>query len=205
MGERKAKPDIAALAQKPLRQKLADGDWYQFGQEPEAQAIVRSSAQTVAKINAVAITDTDQADAMLTQFLPHVAPDAAIYYPITTIEYPQTLYIGEDTFVNANFEVLSAGKVTIGSHCFIGCNCQLYTPNHSIDSMLLRRAGWQYDLPITIGDDCWFGGSVIVCPGVTIGNNVVVGAGSVVTHDLPANCVAAGNPARVIRQTDPQA
>ena len=63
----------------------------------------------------------------------------------------------------------------------------------------LRREGWQYDSPITIGDDCWFGGSVIVLPGVTIGDNVVVGAGAVVTKDVPSNVMVAGNPARVIK------
>lgn len=67
---------------------------------------------------------------------------------------------------------------------------------------MLRREGWEYDAPITIGDDCWLGGSVIVLPGVTIGDNVIVGAGSIVTKDLPSNTVVAGNPARVIRKLE---
>lgn len=135
----------------------------------------------------------------LHQFLPHIAQDVDIYFPITSIEHPKTFTVGARTFINANLQILSAGKVTIGKDCFIGPNCQLYTPNHHPSNPALRREGWQYDLPITIGDDCWFGGSVIVLPGVTIGDNVVIGAGSVVTKDIPSNTMAAGNPARVIK------
>lgn len=86
----------------------------------------------------------------------------------------------------------------------IGANSQLYTPSHPIlpeDRNGLRGAEWAK--PITIGDDCWLGGGVIVCPGVTIGNGVTVGAGSVVTKDVPDRCVVAGNPARVIKELPP--
>lgn len=196
-----SEPNIDELSKKDIFAKLADGDWYQYGHEPKLQAIVKNSAQVIQQINDVAKVDDVNARKMLSDIAPHIADNAEIYFPISGIEYPQNLYIGDGTFINANLQILSAGKITIGKNCFIGPNCQLYTPNHHPSNKLLRRTGWQYDLPITIGDDCWFGGSVILLPGVTLGNNVVVGAGSVVTKDFPDNTVIAGNPAKIIKHT----
>lgn len=192
-------PDIEALAKKPIFEKVADGDWYQYGKEPQLQAIVKSSTQAIQKLNKIATDDFDEALKQLHELVPHMADDVEVYFPITNIEYPDNLFIDHGTFINLNFTILSAGKITIGKNCFLGPNMQLYTPNHHPNNKELRREGWQYDLPITIGDDCWFGGSVIVLPGITIGDNVVVGAGSVVTHDIPSNTVVAGNPAHIIR------
>lgn len=192
-------PDVEALAKKPIFEKVADGDWYQYGKEPQLQAIVKSSTQTIQKLNKIAVDDFDEALKQLHELAPHMADDVEVYFPITNIEYPNNLFIDEGTFINLNFTILSAGKITIGKNCFLGPNTQLYTPNHDPNKKEMRREGWQYDLPITIGDDCWFGGSVIVLPGVEIGDNVVVGAGSVVTHDIPSNTVVAGNPAHIIR------
>lgn len=192
-------PDIEALAKKPIFEKVADGDWYQYGKEPQLQAIVKSSTQAIQKLNKIATDDFDEALKQLHELVPHMADDVEVYFPITNIEYSDNLFIDHGTFINLNFTILSAGKITIGKNCFLGPNMQLYTPNHHPNNKELRREGWQYDLPITIGDDCWFGGSVIVLPGITIGDNVVVGAGSVVTHDIPSNTVVAGNPAHIIR------
>jgi len=200
MVKKMGEPDIAALAKKEIFQKLADNDWYQYGKEPQLQAIVKHSAQVVQHINDVAKTDQPEALRLLHAFLPDLGEDVEIYFPIMGIEYPKALHVGAHSFINADLQVLSAAQVTIGEHCFIGPSCRLYTPNHHPTNKMLRREGWQYDLPITIGDDCWFGGAVIVLPGITIGNNVVVGAGSVVTKDLPDNVIAAGNPARIIRR-----
>lgn len=202
MVQKTDEPDITALADKDIFDKIADGDWYQYGKEPQLQAIVKKSAQQIQQINDIAKTDIPTAMTMLKKLIPHMAADVEIYFPIAGIEYPEMLEVGEGTFFNAGLQILSAAKVTVGKHSFIGPNCQLYTPNHHPSNKILRREGWQYDLPITIGDDCWFGGSVIVLPGVTIGDNVVVGAGSVVTKDLPSNVIAAGNPARVIRTVE---
>ena len=100
--------------------------------------------------------------------------------------------------VNFNGVFLDGGGITIGAHTLIGPNCQLLTPDHPHDYME-RRQTIETGLPIHIGDDCWLGGGVIVCPGVTIGNRVIVGAGSVVTHDIPDDVVVAGNPAKIIK------
>ena len=98
--------------------------------------------------------------------------------------------------------MLDVARISIGADVQIGPNVQLLTPTHPLDAEL-RRAKWEAAEPITIGDNVWLGGGVIVCPGVTIGENTVVGAGAVVTRDLPPNVVAAGVPARVVRQVPP--
>ena len=112
-------------------------------------------------------------------------------------DHGNRISIGEGSFVNFNGVFLDGGSITIGAHTLIGPNCQLLTPDHPHDYME-RRQTIETGLPIRIGDDCWLGGGVIVCPGVTIGNRVIVGAGSVVTHDIPDDVVVAGNPAKII-------
>nr|WP_244842566.1 sugar O-acetyltransferase [Lactococcus nasutitermitis] len=180
--------------------RAKNGDWYQFAKAVELQKIVIASAQKVQLINEWAKTDNEKAQLELFEFLPQLAKSAKIYFPITGIEYPDSFWVGEETFINAGLQIISSGRVTIGNHCFIGPNCQLFTANHHSSDKFLRRAGWQYDAPISIGDDCWLGGSVIILPGVAIGENVVIGAGSVVTKDIPSNCLVAGNPAHLIRK-----
>ena len=106
--------------------------------------------------------------------------------------------LGCRVVINFNAVFLDGGGITIGNHTLIGPNCQLLTPDHPHDYME-RRKTIETGLPVRIGDDCWLGGGVTVCPGVTIGNRVIVGAGSVVTHDIPDDVVVAGNPAKIIK------
>ena len=113
-------------------------------------------------------------------------------------DYGYNIEIGDNFFANYNFVVLDVGKVKIGNNVQIAPNVGLYTAGHPVhpDS---RNSGYEYGIDITIGDNVWLGGGVIVLPGVTIGENAVIGAGAVVTKDIPANAIAAGNPAKVIR------
>ena len=113
-------------------------------------------------------------------------------------DYGYNIEIGDNFFANYNFVVLDVGKVRIGNNVQIAPNVGLYTAGHPLhpDS---RNSGYEYGIDITIGDNVWIGGSVCVMPGVTIGNNAVIGAGSVVTKDIPDNAIAVGNPARVLR------
>ena len=113
-------------------------------------------------------------------------------------DYGYNIEIGENFFANHNTVILDGGKVTFGDNVFIGPNCGFYTAGHPIDARR-RNLGLEYAWPIRVGDNVWIGAGVHVMPGVTIGSNVVIGAGSVVTRDVPDNCVAAGNPCRVIR------
>ena len=109
--------------------------------------------------------------------------------------------LGDYVFANYHFTVLDGAKVQIGNHVYIAPNVSIYTAGHPFD-VVLRRKGLEYARLVRIGDDVWIGGGVSILPGVTIGNNVVIGAGSVVNRDIPDNSLAVGNPCKVIRRLD---
>jgi acetyltransferase-like isoleucine patch superfamily enzyme len=113
-------------------------------------------------------------------------------------DYGYNIEVGENFFANYNLTILDVGRVKIGANAQIAPNVSIYTAGHPVHPES-RNTGYEYGIPITIGDNVWIGGSVTILPGVTIGSNVVIGAGSVVTKDLPDNVIAAGNPCRVIR------
>ena len=114
-------------------------------------------------------------------------------------DYGYNIEIGKDFFANYNFIVLDVGKVKIGDEFMCGPNVQICTAGHPLHHES-RNSGYEYGIDITIGDNVWIGGNVLVCPGVHIGNNVVIGGGSVVTKDIPDNMLAYGNPCRPVRE-----
>lgn len=116
-------------------------------------------------------------------------------------DYGKNITIGERFYSNHNLTILDGAKVTFGNDCFIGPSCSFYTAIHPIDYRL-RNKGLEKALPITVGDNVWFGGGVIVLPGITIGSNVVIGVGSVVTKDIPDNVIAVGNPCHIIKKIE---
>jgi maltose O-acetyltransferase len=124
--------------------------------------------------------------------------DGAVVRPPLYCDYGYQTHLGARSFANFGLVALDVARIVIGEDVQIGPNVQLLTATHPVDPNL-RRAKWEAAEPITIGNNVWLGGGVIVGPGVTIGDNTVVGAGAVVVKDLPANVVAVGNPARVIR------
>lgn len=114
-------------------------------------------------------------------------------------DYGYNIEVGENFFANYNLTILDVGKVKIGDNAQIAPNVSIYTAGHPVhpDS---RNSGYEYGIPITIGDNVWIGGNTCIMPGVTIGNNVVIGAGSVVTKDLPDDVIAVGNPCKILRE-----
>ncbi|MGI8633895.1 MAG: sugar O-acetyltransferase, partial [Segetibacter sp.] len=116
-------------------------------------------------------------------------------------DYGSNIKTSEKVFFNFNCVVLDVMQVTIGSRTMFGPNVQIYTATHPV-SYKERASGLEYAKPITIGEDVWVGGSVVICPGVNIGNRTIIGAGSVVTKDIPDDVFAAGNPCRVIRNLE---
>mgnify|MGYP000778983774 CR=1 FL=1 len=124
--------------------------------------------------------------------------EGAFINPPFYCDYGFNIEVGKNFYANYNCTILDVGKVTIGDNCMFAPNVAIYTAGHPIhpDS---RNSMYEYGIPVSIGDNCWLGGNTIVCPGVKIGNNVVIGAGSVVTKDIPDWSIAAGNPCRVIR------
>lgn len=114
-------------------------------------------------------------------------------------DYGTNIQVGKNFFANYNCTILDVGKVIIGDNCQLAPNVSIYAAGHPLhpDS---RNSGYEYGAAVTIGDNCWIGGNSVICPGVHIGKNVVIGAGSVVTRDIPDGSLAAGNPCRVIRE-----
>ncbi len=142
-----------------------------------------------------------QATALLHRLLGHISGSFCILPPFWC-DYGSQISLGERFFSNHNSVMLDAAPITFGNDVFIAPNCGFYTAGHPIDAAL-RRQGLEYALPIAVGNDVWIGAGTQVLPGVRIGSNVVIGAGSVVARDIPDHCVAVGNPCKVIRWLNP--
>ncbi len=154
--------------------------------------------QKVYELNTLPPKERERIPAMLKELLGKTGETVFIEPPFHC-DYGWNIEVGENFFANYNLTILDVGKVTIGKNAQIAPNVSIYTAGHPIhpDS---RNSGYEYGIPITIGDNVWIGGSTVILPGVTIGNNVVIGAGSVVSKDIPDNKIAVGNPCRVIRE-----
>jgi maltose O-acetyltransferase len=179
-----------------MKARMLAGELY-LSDDPELVADKERCALLVEQYNAAGATDDAWRTELLHQLLGAVGRDSVIRPPVF-FDYGFQTTIGDRTFLNKGTMILDVGRVTIGSDVQIGPSVQLLTPIHPMDATE-RRAGWEAQKPITIADGVWLGGGVIVCAGVTIGENAVVGAGSVVTRDIPPGVFAAGNPCRVIR------
>lgn len=113
-------------------------------------------------------------------------------------DYGSNIFVGKNCFINYNCTILDNGKVTLGDNCLLAPNVSIYTAGHTLHPDA-RALGYEYGLEVSIGHNVWIGGNTVICPGVHIGDNTVIGAGSVVTKDIPAWSFAAGNPCRVLR------
>lgn len=139
----------------------------------------------------------DERQSLISRILGEVKGDFLIEQPFMC-DYGYNIKIGKNFYANHNLIILDPAKVEFGDNVFIGPNCAFYTPEHPLDA-LTRNSGVEYAKPIRVGNNVWFGGNVVVLSGVNIGDNVVIGAGSVVTKDIPSNVVAAGNPCKIIK------
>ncbi|MEG0789541.1 MAG: sugar O-acetyltransferase [Alistipes sp.] len=128
---------------------------------------------------------------------PHAATGSFIRAPFFC-DYGYNIYIGAGSFVNFDCVFIDLAPIRLGKNCLVAPKVQLLTAHHPFEATT-RATGLEQGKPITIGDDCWLGGGVIVCPGVSIGDRCIIGAGAVVTRDIPADSLAAGNPARILR------
>ena len=133
---------------------------------------------------------------ILSALLPNAATDICIEPPFFC-DYGYNIYTGDKVFFNFNCVLLDVMSIRIGSNVLFGPNVQIYTASHPIDA-LERRKGPEFAKPISIGDDCWIGGGVIISPGITIGDRCIVGAGAVVTKDIPSDTIVVGNPAKPV-------
>jgi maltose O-acetyltransferase len=176
-------------------EKMLAGELY-AAFEPALLAQRTRAKQLLHRLNVTEYLLTDAARQILAELLPHAGQNLYIEPPFHC-DYGSHIYCGDNVYFNVNCVVLDAAKVTIGSNVLFGPGVQLYAATHPLDAVVRRTL--ELAEPITIGDDCWIGGSTVICPGVTIGAGCVIGAASVVTKDVPAYSLAVGNPAKVIK------
>jgi maltose O-acetyltransferase len=177
-------------------ERMLAGEPY-IADDPRIAAAAARALDLTGAYNATTVRQGPLRRRLLEELLGAVGEDTEIRPPLY-VDYGTHLRIGARSFVNFGLTALDVAPITIGDDVQIGPHVQLLTPTHPTEPEP-RRAKWEAAQPIVVGDNVWLGGGVIVLPGVTIGENTVVGAGAVVTRDLPADVVAVGNPARVVR------
>ncbi len=179
------------------KERMLAGEPY-VASDPELLADHERARLLVERFNATSVVEPDQRREVLGELLGHLGEDAEIRPPFQC-DYGFPISLGARSFINYGAIVLDCAAVTIGEEVWIATGVQLLTATHPLEAGP-RRAGWESAAPIAIEDGAWLGGGVIVCPGVTIGENAVIGAGSIVTRDIPAGVLAVGNPARIVRE-----
>jgi maltose O-acetyltransferase len=179
-----------------MRERMLAGEPY-IADDPVLAEESAAALDLMGAYNATTARQRPLRRQLLEALLGSIGEDTEIRPPLH-VDYGTHLSIGARCFANFGLVALDVAAITIGDDVQIGPNVQLLTPTHPVEPEP-RRQKWEAAQPITIGDNVWLGGGVVVLPGVTIGENTVVGAGAVVARDLPANVVAVGNPARVVR------
>lgn len=185
-------------AMKTEFEKMRSGQLYDWS-DPQVDESLRRSRLACERFNSTGM-DHEDYRAALENLIPGV-PESVTILPPFHCDHGHGLRLGDGVFINYNAMLLDTAFITIGPHTMFGPNVSIYTCNHPLD-WRLRRKTVETALPVTIGADCWLGGNVVVRPGVTIGDRCVIGAGSVVVHDIPSDSLAVGNPCRVIRKLD---
>lgn len=190
--------NLVILVLKPMKteyEKMRSQELYYFS-DPEIHASLVHAKKVCARLRSMTIYDEDYRQ-MIEELIPGI-PQSTIICPPFHCDHGTGIILGENVFMNYDCIMLDGGYIRIGKHTLIGPHCQFYTPQHPMD-YVERREEKETAYPITIGEDCWLGGNVVVCPGVTIGNRCIIAAGSVVTKDIPDDSLAAGIPAVVKR------
>ena len=180
-----------------MRERMLAGDLY-IADDPELAEQNSAALDLMSAYNATSVRQGPLRRRLLEELLGSVGEGTEIRPPFY-VDYGSYISIGARCFANFGLVALDVAPITIGDDVQIGPNVQLLTATHPLEPGP-RKDKWEAAEPIVIGDNVWLGGGVIVCPGVTIGADTVVGAGSVVTRDLPSGVIAVGSPARVIRE-----
>ncbi|WP_228530281.1 sugar O-acetyltransferase [Tamlana sp. I1] len=152
------------------------------------------------EFNSLSEKDLERRQKVLYKIIPDAGENLFIEPPFHC-DYGSNIKAGKNLFMNFSCCILDVAEVTIGDNCMFGPHVQIYTATHPLE-FKARNSGKEYAKPITIGDNVWIGGNATICPGVSLGNNVVVGSGAVVTKSFPDNVVIAGNPAKIIKTID---
>jgi len=181
------------------------------GADPELVEMTIRTKRLISEFNRIDYADKDKRREILTEMLgvlgKHVHIDIDFH-----CEYGKHIFIGDNVIINMNCTLVDNNRIEIGNNVLIASNVQIYTATHPVKAKERLVQDWDensgqefshcYALPVKIEDNVWIGGGVVILPGVTIGKNSVIGAGSVVPRSIPADCVAVGNPCRVIKHID---
>ena len=179
------------------KQKMLAGLIYDANNDSDLIKERRECKERCYDYNQLRPSDREQQKMIIRELFGKTKNEFSITAPFWC-DYGYNIEIGENFYANHNLVILDGAKVIFGDNVFIAPDCGFYTAGHPLD-VERRNQGLEYAYPITVGDNVWFGGGVKVLPGVTIGNNVVIAAGSVVTRDIPDNVLAGGVPCKVIR------
>ncbi|MEI5990968.1 chorismate mutase [Enterococcus crotali] len=182
---------------KSERQKMIDGELY-FAADPELTTARKFAREQMKLIN-------KEEDRLIRKQLVEetfgTTGTGSYIEPTISFDYGFNIHVGKNFYANFNSIFLDICPITIGDNCMFGPNAQLYTATHPLHPVK-RNSGLEYGKPITLGNNVWLGGGVVITPGVTLGDNVVVAAGAVVTKSFPDNCVIGGNPAKIIKEIE---
>jgi maltose O-acetyltransferase len=179
------------------KQKMLAGELYR-STDAELVTGMAETQKALRELNAIPNETPEERFAHLQKLFGHIGPNTQIRSPFFC-DYGTHISIGRDSFANFNCVFLDCNHISIGDYAQIGPGVHIYTAWHPVDPEA-RKSGLEAASPVTIGHNVWIGGGAIICPGVSIGDDSVIGAGSVVIGDIPAGVVAVGNPCRVLRR-----
>ena len=180
------------------REKMLTGDLYL----PDGDDVMKDQLLCMEKLydyNATRPLEGEKRFQLLKEMFAEIGEDCYIEPPLHANWGGHHVHFGKRVYANFNLTLVDDSHIYVGDYTMIGPNVTIATAGHPILPEL-REKNYQYNIPVHIGKNCWLGAGVVVLPGVTIGNNTVIGAGSIVTKDIPANVVAVGNPCRVLRE-----
>lgn len=181
------------------KEKMLLGKWYDAtDQELVKQRL--NAKDLCFELNQIKPSNLEKRNSIINKLLGYQPDNLELLSPFTC-DYGNNIILGKNVFINSNCYFMDGAKITVGDNVFIGPSCGFYTANHPLDYQT-RNQGIEQALPISIGNNVWLGGNVIVLPGVKIGDGCVIGAGSVVTKDIEANSVATGIPCNVIKKIE---
>ncbi len=179
-------------------EKMRQGLLYDANYDPELLQARARCKDLCFEFNRLKPSSTAEQEKIIRSLFGKTGKNCCVTAPFWC-DYGCNIEVGDNFYINHYCVILDGGKVTFGDNVFIAPNCVFSTAGHPLDTEQ-RNQGLEYAYPITVGDNVWFGASVTVLPGVTIGSDTVIGAGSVVNRDIPSGVVAVGNPCRVLRK-----
>ncbi len=189
-------------------EKCYNGEWYNC-HDTVFLEYKKNARKLLSEYHALYYEQKDEKRAILQKMFGAIGTNVSVGLPFIC-DYGCNIYLGSNVSINMNCTFVDCNRIEIGDNVLIASNVQIYTAAHPVELSERLTPDWNiesgayfcrtYALPVKIGSGCWIGGGVIILPGVTIGEGTVIGAGSVVTKDIPSNCVAVGNPCRVMRK-----